>query len=150
MLLRPKRTAGTGEPGDDAVQRIPLPHGSLLMMDLETNRRWFHGIKQDGGSDGPRISLTFRHIGTWWDPATGAVWGVGAPTSDRGDAEARARARACRGPTERALDDRAEAERMIRLFRDENNDPGFDAAAYRPGFELRDLGILNDASWWGE
>ena len=35
---------------------------------------------------------------------------------------------------------------MIRLFRDENNDPDFEAAAaYRPGFELRNLGILNTA-----
>ena len=33
---------------------------------------------------------------------------------------------------------------MLRLFRDENVDPNFDAAAYRPGFEVRDLQLLND------
>ncbi len=84
MVLRPKRA----EDGD-AVQKVPLPHGSLLVMDLETNGRFYHAIRQEGDAegegDGPtspsRISLTFRHIGTFHDPATGAVWGVGAPAS---------------------------------------------------------------------
>jgi hypothetical protein len=34
---------------------------------------------------------------------------------------------------------------MLRLFRDEDVDPGFDAAAYRPGFEVSDLQLLNGA-----
>jgi hypothetical protein len=34
---------------------------------------------------------------------------------------------------------------MLRLFRDENVDPGCDATAYRPGFEVRDLQLLNGA-----
>jgi len=33
---------------------------------------------------------------------------------------------------------------MLRLFRDENVDPELDAVAYRPGFEVRDLQLLND------
>ncbi|HEY0194857.1 MAG TPA: alpha-ketoglutarate-dependent dioxygenase AlkB, partial [Kofleriaceae bacterium] len=137
MILRPKH-------GDAPLQRIPLPHGSLLQMDLATNQQWFHGIKQEGASDGARISLTFRQIGTSWDPAADAVWGIGAPSADRGEATRRAQARAARDPAVAAREDRAEAERMIQLFRDENNDPTFDArAAYHPGFELRNLGILN-------
>jgi nicotinamidase-related amidase len=137
MVLRPKR-----KDGEVAIQRISLVHGSLLRMDLETNRRWFHGIKQEADRQ-PRISLTLRHIGTWWHPSTGAVWGVGAPSGSRADAEVRAQARTARSPAARDLEDRAEAERMLRLFRDENVDPGFDAAAYRPGFEVRDLQLLN-------
>jgi nicotinamidase-related amidase len=141
MVLRPKHKAGDA---DAVIQRIPLVHGSLLRMDLETNRRWFHGIKQEADRQ-PRISLTLRHIGTWWNPTTGAVWGVGAPSGSRADAEVRAQARAARPPAARDLEDRAEAEQMLRLFRDENVDPGFDAAAYRPGFEVRDLQLLNGA-----
>ncbi|HEX2689323.1 MAG TPA: isochorismatase family protein [Kofleriaceae bacterium] len=137
MILRPKR-----KDGEDAIQRIPLVHGSLLRMDLETNRRWFHSIKQEADRQ-PRISLTLRHIGTWWDPSTGAVWGVGAPSASRAEAEARARARAPRSQAQADLEDRAEAEQMLRLFRDENVDPSFDAAAYRPGFEVRDLQLLS-------
>ena len=105
-VLRPKR-----KDGGDAIQRIPLVHGSLLRMDLETNRRWFHGIKQEADRQ-PRISLTFRHIGTWWNPSTGAVWGVGAPSASRAEAEVRAQARAARASAQRDLEDRAEAEQV--------------------------------------
>ena len=140
MVLRPKRKdAGA------VLQRIPLVHGSMLVMDLETNRRWFHGINKEGEISAPRISLTFRHIGTYWDPASDAVWGVGAPVATRDAAEARARDRRERAASVRDAEDRAEAERMIRLFRDENIDAEFDAAAYWPGFDLRDLRILNEA-----
>lgn len=139
MLLRPKRKGGDS---DAPIQRIPLVHGSLLRMDLETNRRWFHGIKQEADRQ-PRISLTLRQIGTWWNPSTGAVWRVGAPSAGRAEAELRAQARAARPPEVRDLEDRAEAEQMLQLFRDENVDPDFDAAAYRPGFEVRDLQLLN-------
>ncbi|WP_437957459.1 isochorismatase family protein [Sorangium sp. So ce119] len=143
MVLRPKRPAD-----GDAVQKVPLPHGSLLVMDLETNRRLYHAIRQegdaDGGSDGPasRISLTFRHIGTFHDPATGAVWGAGAPAAGRAEAEARARARSALPGPSRDEAERAEAERMLQLFRAENIDPTFDAAAYRPGFEVLNLRAL--------
>jgi hypothetical protein len=97
-------------------------------MDLETNRRWFHGIKQEADRQ-PGISFTLRV----WNPPTGAVWGVGAPSANRAEADVRAQARAARPAVQRGLEDRAEAEQMLRLFRDENVDPGLDAAAYRPG-----------------
>ncbi|WP_437977601.1 isochorismatase family protein [Sorangium sp. So ce295] len=145
MVLRPKRA----EDGN-AVQKVPLPHGSLLVMDLETNRRFYHAIRQEGDTEGEgdghvspsRISLTFRHIGTFHDPATGAVWGVGAPASDRPEAEARARARAAVPEPEREAAERGEAERMLQLFRAENVDPTFDVAAYRPGFEALNFRTL--------
>jgi hypothetical protein len=41
---------------------------------------------------------------------------------------------------------RAEAERMLQLFRAENIDPDFDPAAFRPGFEVVDLSALNEGS----
>lgn len=135
MVLRAKRAP---EGDARATQRLPLPHGSFLVMGLETNRDFYHAIRQvgDEGDEGARISLTFRNIGTFWDPRTGAVWGVGTPTVDRAEAEARARARAELSPEARAHAERDEAERLLRLFRDENQDPGFDASAYRPGFEI--------------
>ncbi len=138
MQLRPKR--GEGE----AVQKVPLPHASLLVMGLGTNRTHYHAIRQEGASDedGPRISLTFRCIGTHLHPATGAVWGVGARAATRDEGEARASARAAMTDDERARVEREESEAMLRLFREENVDPDFDAAAYRPGFDVVDLRAL--------
>ncbi|HEU4538755.1 MAG TPA: isochorismatase family protein, partial [Polyangiaceae bacterium] len=101
MALKPK--AG------GVAQRLPLPPGSFLVMDLATNADYYHSIRQEGSEGGPRISLTFRHIGTFWHPPSGAVWGVGAPAPGRAEAEARARARAALDPEERARAERAEA-----------------------------------------
>ena len=55
------------------TQRIPLPHNSLFVMGLTTNARWMHSVHTDKRPEntkdpterGPRISLTFRHIGTF-------------------------------------------------------------------------------------
>lgn len=145
MQLRPKRA--DGEAGAAAVQKVPLPHASLLVMGLETNRTHYHAIRQEGASDedGPRISLTFRRIGTHLHPATGAVWGVGARAATRVEAEARAAERAALPDDERARVEREESEAMLRLFRAENVDPTFDAAAYQPGFDVIDLRALNEA-----
>lgn len=144
MMLKPKDRPEEGGDEGGAAQRIPLPHGSCLLMGLGTNQKFYHSIRQQGasGADGPRISFTFRHIGSHWAPATGAVWGVGAPAATRAEAEARAAARAALPPDERDAAERAEAERLLRLFRDENVDPAFDARAYRPGFEVLDFRIL--------
>lgn len=144
MLLRPKRS----QVGDARVtQRVPLPHGSCLVMDLATNREFFHAIRQENAehADAPRISLTFRDIGTFWDPRTGAVWGVGAPTGDRAQAEATARAHAELPPELRRQREREEGLRMLQLFREENQDPTFDAATYRPGFSIVNLSSMNGA-----
>ena len=43
--------------------RIPLTHGSLLLMGLGTQRRWMHGIDKEATASGSdRINLTFRTI----------------------------------------------------------------------------------------
>lgn len=143
MLLRPKKSAETDT---REIQRIPLPHASFLEMDLETNRTMFHAIRPEvlDRGDTPRISLTFRHIGSFRDPRSGAVWGVGAPTADRAEAEAAASAGVSLAPEHRLQRDRAEAERMLRLFRDENQDPTFDVEAYRPGFAIPDLRSMRE------
>ena len=144
-MLRPKRAS---EAVPAAAQKIPLPHGSFLVMGLATNSEFYHEIRQGGASadDGPRISLTFRHIGTLYDAGSGAAWGVGAPTDDRTEAEARARARAALPADERERRERAEAEHLLRLFREENVDPDFNPASYRPSFEVIDLRTLRGAT----
>jgi hypothetical protein len=55
------------------MRRISLPNNSLFVMGLETNARRMHSVhtdkRQENTKDpverGPRISLTFRHIGTF-------------------------------------------------------------------------------------
>lgn len=144
MVLRPKRPS---EEGGAPPQKVPLPHGSLFIMDLETNRTFYHAVRKEGAGsedDAPRISLTFRHIGTYYHPATQSIWGTGAPSATRQEAESRARTRAALPDSERADSERAEAERMLRLFREENIDPTFEAASYRPGFEVLNFRTLND------
>jgi nicotinamidase-related amidase/alkylated DNA repair dioxygenase AlkB len=119
-------------------QKLPMPHGSLFMLSLKSNQQFYHGIKQLGtdGTDEPRISLTLRHIGTFYDPKTGAVWGIGSPSKTRAEAEARAKLIQSMSPEERFAKERDEADRMLKLFRDENVEDTFDAASYQPGFEI--------------
>ncbi|KAK7452775.1 hypothetical protein VKT23_012178 [Stygiomarasmius scandens] len=68
-------TGGDGTTSRSA-QRIPLPHASMFVMGLETNKQWLHGIPHDNRpfqtksaaeqtEGGERISLTFRTIGTF-------------------------------------------------------------------------------------
>lgn len=42
--------------------RIPLEHGSLLIMRGDTQKYWQHGISKTTKSVSPRINLTFRNI----------------------------------------------------------------------------------------
>lgn len=46
----------------DAKKAVLLTHGSLLLMQGSTQRRWKHGLPRMRNSDGERISLTFRTI----------------------------------------------------------------------------------------
>jgi nicotinamidase-related amidase/alkylated DNA repair dioxygenase AlkB len=119
-------------------QKLPLPHGSLFMLSLLSNQRFYHGIKQLGpdGTDEPRISLTLRHIGTYYHPSTGAVWGIGSPSKTRAEAEQRVIEIAKLSPEERLIKERDEADRMLKLFRNENTEEDFDANLYQPGFEI--------------
>jgi nicotinamidase-related amidase/alkylated DNA repair dioxygenase AlkB len=132
MVFRPKNAQHS------AVQKLPLPHGSLFILSLESNRSFYHEIEQLGamGTNAPRISLTLRYIGTYYDPQTGAVWGIGAPSKTRADGIDRVKLLNTLSPTARLAQERAEAERMVGLFRAENIDENFDAAAYQPGFDI--------------
>ena len=76
------------------TQTVPLPHNSLFILGPATNASWLHAIRPDkrpavekteeelafGGS---RISLTFRHIGTWLDRHKRLIWGQGATAKEK-------------------------------------------------------------------
>jgi nicotinamidase-related amidase/alkylated DNA repair dioxygenase AlkB len=121
-----------------ATQKLPLPHGSLFMLSLKTNRSFYHEIKRLGieKTDEPRISLTLRYIGTYYDPNNGAVWGIGAPSKTREEANQRVKEIEHLSREERLAKDKTEADRMVKLFREENMDENFDAASYQPGFDI--------------
>jgi hypothetical protein len=67
-------------------------------MGLETNAKWLHGIRQDKrmptmktpeevAFDGERISLTFRHIGTFLTKDESKIYGQGATQKVKGNAQ---------------------------------------------------------------
>ncbi|MCJ1282750.1 hypothetical protein MMC26_002075 [Xylographa opegraphella] len=93
MVLRTKRDQhlknGGAASGGRQIQRIPLPHNSIFVLGPRTNRRWLHAIRPDKrdarekseeekASDGERISITFRNIGTFTDKYNRKIWGQGA------------------------------------------------------------------------
>jgi nicotinamidase-related amidase/alkylated DNA repair dioxygenase AlkB len=135
MLFRSKTAKGA------VPQKLPLPHGSLFMLNLDSNQKFYHGIKQLGsdGTDSPRISLTLRYIGTYYDPQNGAVWGIGAPSKTRMEANARVEWINALTPEEKLAKETAEADRLLRLFREENINDSFDANDYQPGFDILDF-----------
>jgi nicotinamidase-related amidase/alkylated DNA repair dioxygenase AlkB len=132
MVFRAKQSQG------EVPQKLPLPDGSLFMLSLASNRSFYHEIEQLGaaGTDAPRISLTLRYIGTYYDPQTGAVWGIGAPSKTRAEAIDRVNWLKTLSADERLAQAKTEAERMVLLFRQENIDENFDAAVYQPGFDI--------------
>ncbi|KAJ7689545.1 hypothetical protein B0H17DRAFT_633863 [Mycena rosella] len=101
MTLRMKKNRGQkvsesddARPPPRAAQRIPLPHNSMFVMGPETNAKWLHGINQDKRfitmkseaetfQEGERISLTFRHIGTFLSADQQRIWGQGATSKTR-------------------------------------------------------------------
>ncbi|KIW61605.1 hypothetical protein PV05_01706 [Exophiala xenobiotica] len=106
MVLRMKKSAIPTAAEDcqqeeDSVrpsQRIHLPHNSLFILGEETNRHWLHSIRADKrpasakdsaelAFDGERISVTFRHIGTFIDPVKHTIWGQGATSKNMAGAQ---------------------------------------------------------------
>ncbi|KAL5513957.1 hypothetical protein ACEPAG_2718 [Sanghuangporus baumii] len=76
---------------DRITHHIPLPHNSALIMGLETNRLFLHGIRADRriptlltqpetDFNRERISLTFRSIGTFLTPAPAPAPAPAAPS----------------------------------------------------------------------
>ena len=124
-------------------QRIPLPHNSMFVMGLETNAKWLHGINPDNRpftvkspeeqlEQGNRISLTFRHIGTFLTKDATRIWGQGAKNKMKQDAGL-------------IIDDVEENQRMLYAFGDENQKPNFDwEVAYGVGFNVLHLKIKGE------
>ncbi|GLA24781.1 hypothetical protein AnigIFM63326_001063 [Aspergillus niger] len=135
MVLRTKGAAEGGESGRQ-TQRIPMPHESLFILGEKTNRWWLHGIRPDKrpeteksteerAYEGQRISLTFRHIGTFLNPAGDTIWGQGAVSKSQEQAQ----------PVIHG--DATETERIIRAFGQENHATDFDwEEVYGSGFDV--------------
>lgn len=92
MRLRTKRGAARGSSAESLARttyRVAMPHNSMISMSLPTNAQYLHGINADKrpaveltpaekAFDGQRISLTFRHIGTFLSADAKHIWGQGA------------------------------------------------------------------------
>jgi alkylated DNA repair dioxygenase AlkB len=76
-VLELKRRA----PAPQDVTRIPLPHGSMLVLGPNTNRHFTHSIIPKEGSTNVRISLTLREVKTFLDCSTGRLFGQGVSVS---------------------------------------------------------------------
>ncbi|KAE9375566.1 hypothetical protein N431DRAFT_480847 [Stipitochalara longipes BDJ] len=142
MVFRTKKPHKTDETANTApakpreAVRAPLPHNSLCKMDLVTNMRWLHSIRQDKrpvqektpeelAYGCGRISLTFRLIGTFLDKDQQKIWGQGAVAKTMEEART-----VINGKTE-------EAERMVFAFGTENHSSEFDwKATYGAGFDV--------------
>ncbi|KAJ6202191.1 hypothetical protein J3E72DRAFT_234622 [Bipolaris maydis] len=121
------------------TQRVPLPHNSMFVLGLESNKKWLHAIQPDKrlaserseaetSHNGIRISLTFRNIGTFLDAKESTIWGQGATAREQRDA-----ADVING-------DEEEAKRVITAFSRENHDPDFDWDEwYGDGFDTLHL-----------
>lgn len=143
MTLRKKksRAAKATEPAVTIrqSQRIPLPHNSIFVLGPQTNSHWLHGIRADKRQlseksaeekafNGERISITFRHIGTFTDEKTRKIWGQGAVSKYRVTA----------GKV--STSNSAEMDSMIIAFGKENQQADFDwDAEYGGGFDVVNL-----------
>lgn len=138
MVLRTKSSATEVKNGESGrtTQRVPLTHGSLFVLGEKTNMRWLHGIRPDKRPDttksteekafgGERVSLTFRHIGTYTNSITKTIWGQGAvgKTPETGQPVIHG--------------DQEETARLIRAFGQENRSTEFNwDEVYGGGFNV--------------
>lgn len=120
--------------------RCPMPHNSLVRMGLATNSKWLHGIRPDKrptsqkspaelAFGGYRISLTFRHIGTYLSPTENpdepVIWGQGAVSKTQDGARP-----VINGQT-------PEAVTLLKAFGKENHSSEFDwEESYGGGFDV--------------
>jgi hypothetical protein len=107
--------------GAEETQKIKLPHNSLFVMGLQTNKEWYHSIKQDKRPDcektkeelaygGERISFTWRNIATYIK--NNRLFGQGAKYLKYSDTL---------DITNLELD-----TELIKAFGEENHNPNFD------------------------
>lgn len=145
MVLRTKRsgleadTEGRPRPSE----RIPLPHNSMFVLGLQTNKNWLHGIRQDKrflsekasaetAFDGGRISLTFRQIGTFIKSENDITYIYGQGATGKTEAE--------KHPV--VVGDEKETEKMIIAFGEENHSSKFDwEKCYGQGFDVLHFSI---------
>ncbi|KAK8256126.1 hypothetical protein IWZ00DRAFT_151965 [Phyllosticta capitalensis] len=149
MRLRTKRSEKTKSDGESIsssreTQRVAMPHNSALILGPATNACWLHGIMPDKRlsneklptetlHDGMRISLTFRHIGTFLSPDSRLIWGQGASSKHKADA-----APVING-------DEKVTEKIIRAFSIENlqTSETFDwDATYGAGFDVLHFSVV--------
>ncbi|KAF8492084.1 hypothetical protein F5888DRAFT_247777 [Russula emetica] len=142
-------TGGTATGVQRTTQRVPLPNNSLFVMGLETNARWMHSVHtdkrpentKDPAERGPRISLTFRHIGTFLTPLSPS------PSSPAGQGQAQAQVQQhifgqgatgkTRAEARPVVHGGEEAERLLAAFGAENHQSEFDwEKAYGEGFDV--------------
>ena len=134
MRLRLKKSALTSEQlelyeqdpaSSRQTQRVIMPHNSLFVLGPKTNTRWLHGINPDKrpsstraaaetAYNGIRISLTFRHIGTFISPGPDAgqqrIWGQGAISKEKESAKAP------------ISNNHVESEKLVHSFGKDNHD----------------------------
>lgn len=123
MRLRTKRaSAGASEketPAQRTTYRVPMPHNSMISMSLATNAEYLHGINADKrpsvelteaekAHGGQRISLTFRHIGTFLNSDSSRICGQGATGKTKEEAK------------DVINGDTVESEKLVRAFGAEN------------------------------
>lgn len=136
----PPKITGDPSPSKRQTIRCRMPHNSLVRMGLATNSKWLHGIRPDKrptsqkshdelAFGGYRISLTFRHIGTFLSPTDNAdepvIWGQGAVSKTREGARP-----VINGQT-------PEAVTLLKAFGKENHSSEFDwDASYGGGFDV--------------
>ncbi|THH14283.1 hypothetical protein EW146_g6026 [Bondarzewia mesenterica] len=123
MTLHTKKDALAPGVTTRTAQRVPLPHNSMFVMGLETNKKWMHSIHTDKRpmhtksppeqfQDGERISLTFRHIGTFLTRDEGKIYGQGAKGKTKEDARL-------------VVNGGEEAEKLLAAFGKENHESAF-------------------------
>lgn len=136
----PPTVAEESSPTKRQTIRCPMPHNSLVRMGLATNSKWLHGIRPDKrptsqkshaelAFGGYRISLTFRHIGTFLSPTENTdepvIWGQGAVSKTRDGARP-----VINGQT-------PEAVTLLKAFGKENHSSEFNwKDAYGGGFDV--------------
>jgi alkylated DNA repair dioxygenase AlkB len=135
MTLRTKRDAAQAEDEGRVSARVPLPHNSMFVMGLETNRKWLHSVRTDKRPEktksaeerfenGERISLTFRRIGTFLSADQTHIYGQGAKGKTKEDATP-------------VVNGGPEAAELLSAFGHENQSSGFDwQSGYGAGFDV--------------
>lgn len=68
---------------NSAEQIIPLRHGSCFVIGPETNRLWSHSLPQQKEPVGPRISLTIRQMGSFYNLSANSIVGQGSRYQDK-------------------------------------------------------------------